>query len=230
MAIAVTRLAGAQRVSATTHAITLPATANAGDLIILAIAVKVGTSQSVSSISGLGATWSKITSGTASGQNSRIELWRGIVVTPGTAVSITLTVALAMTWDAFQITGYDATTPIQANSTDGTASADTVSDTTHLMGSPNPTNAANVVIVGNSLNGTTARTYSNLTAGWTQGMAFGASATLHNGYTAYRTNMPTGASAVQVTSTVAGVNGYAWVVINEAAAAVTRGPQFIMAA
>ncbi len=217
MAIAVTRLAGAQRVGALSHAITLSATANVGDLIVLALALKTGTSNSISTVSGLGATWSKITSGTASGQNSRIELWRGIVVTAGTAITVTPSASLALTWDAFQITGHDPTTPVQANSTDGTASADATSDTTYGLGSPNPTNPANVVIDAASIAATAAITFSALSAGWTQGMAFGGTTTLHPAYSAYRTAMPTGASATQVTGTIAAQNGYAWVVINEAA-------------
>jgi hypothetical protein len=216
VAIAVTRRAGAQRVGALSHAITLAATANVDDLIILALALKTGTSNSITSVSGLGATWSKITSGTATGANSRIELWRGVVVTAGTAITVTPSASLALTWDAFQITGYDPATPIQASSTDGTASADTTSDTTYGLGSPAPTNAANVVIDAASIAATAAISFSSLTAGWTQGMAFGGSSTLHPAYSAYRTNMGTGAAAAQVTGTVAAVNGYAWVVINEA--------------
>jgi hypothetical protein len=106
---------------------------------------------------------------------------------------------------------------VQANSTDGTASADATSDTTYGLGSPNPTSATNVVIDAASIAATAAITFSALSANWTQGMAFGGSATLHPAYSAYRTNMPTGASATQVTGTVAAVNGYAWAVINEAA-------------
>ena len=220
MAIAVTRLAGAQRAAAASHAITLPATANAGDLIILAIALKTGTSNSITSVSGLGATWSVITHGFATGQNSRIELWQGVVVTPGTAITLTPSTTLALTWDAFQITGYDATTPVQAFSTAGSASSDVVTtDTIQNMGSPAPTTATNVAITSASIAATAAGTFSSLTAGWTQGMAFGGSSTLHPAYSAYRVNMPVGAAAVSVTRSVAAQNGYAWVVIAEGAAA-----------
>src|SRR5215203_2843483 len=107
MAVAISRYAGAQRASGTPHAITLPATADLGNLVVLALTTKTGATISISSISGLGATWVKQSHSYVTGSNTRAEIWYGIVVTPGTAITITPSATVALTWDAYCVTGHD---------------------------------------------------------------------------------------------------------------------------
>ncbi len=233
MAITRTARGSGQVVAATPHNITLSSAPPNGDWVVLKIVLKTGATNQVNSISGLGATWTKIVAGWRASTNSRAEIWRGQVVTSGTAVTITPSTSLAMGWEAESYNFSAGTATFTALTGEGVGNADEVSNTTyHLTGitsgsvvqTINPTTATNVVTGVCSIGSTAANSFSSLTAGWTQSVALGGSATLHPFYTYWQQNTPTSAQSVQVTGTATGFLGNAIVQVSETIAAATAPP------
>lgn len=112
-----TRTTGASSATATSHTVTLPATINSGDLLLIAFTCGGGTGTTVTWDNSTAGTWTEIAN------NTQSTIVRGILlskVADGTedsaALSITLSVAAQVAWTIWRITGCQGGVEAIANS------------------------------------------------------------------------------------------------------------------
>lgn len=112
-----TRTTGASSATATSHTVTLPATVNSGDLLLIAFTCGGGTGTTVTWDNSTAGTWTEIANNTQSTNVRGILLSK---VADGTedsaALSITLSVAAQVAWTIWRITGCQGGVEAIANS------------------------------------------------------------------------------------------------------------------
>lgn len=181
MAVTRSNLGSAQRAAATSHAITLLVAPEAGTAVVLMIALKIGATGTINSVSGLGATWTRQRSAYVSGSNCRSEIWTATVVTPDTAITITPSTSLAITWCAQKITPDAGQEPVFTILTGAdTAGGDSLADTIYTLGNGIQREGFDHFQLGMvSVAATASVTYSNIPADWTQIQGYSGSTSLH---------------------------------------------------
>ena len=188
-----------------------------GNLLVAAISGKIGTTQSISTITDSGGnTWTKITDGVISGSNTRQELWYCQSATSITSLTVTYTgTVLASSLTLYDIAGSDVSSPINAYSTAG--SNDTTSDTTFGAGSPQAASGPALLI--GSITSASQSTLSAMRASalWTENWQTG-SGTLQLHASAYRKVADASAYPLSFISSGSSTNSYTWVAIAEATA------------
>jgi hypothetical protein len=122
--ISLVRQATGSSASGTT--LTVPITSTAGDALVAAIAVKAGSSISVSSVTdSTGAAWTKGPAGWLTGSNSRVELWYRTGAGAVSSVTATLSATSSAAADISEWRGVAATGALDAQAAIGNAASTT---------------------------------------------------------------------------------------------------------
>jgi hypothetical protein len=191
-----------------------------GNLLIAYISGKVGTTQSISTLTDDGGnTWTFRRHGVISGSNSRIEEWYCLNAAPITSMTVTYTgTVLACSLALYEISGHDTSSPFVGDSTNG--DNDSTSDTTYNAGSPQASTGP-ALLIGSI----TSAAQGNMTswrasAGWAENWQTG-STTIQAHATAYRRVADTSAYPLAFVGSSASTNGYVWAAIKQASAGGT---------
>jgi hypothetical protein len=151
-----------------------------GNLVIIPVAIRA-SGVTVSSISGLGATWSAALAKVASNSTSSgAEIWAAIVVTAGTTITVNFSGATAAAVQAIEWNGYTVTT-------DGTNAANQGSGTSLAPGSITTANANDLITSTGNVIGITQPTdpgapWNALTAASTSGGSGGSNVSIGGVY------------------------------------------------
>ena len=203
--------AGAQSTASTTLAVTLGTAPLAGDALVATVTTNA-TTRTVSSISGAGGTWSRITAKAASGGNT--ETWAALDVAGGsTTVTITLSSSGAGAAIVTEVGGVAS-----SGATDVSGSASGANTRSLASGTVTTTNATDLLVAVAGYRGTTSIT-TNPASPWTT-IARQTNTTLTNS-TAWQTATTSGSKSASWTLS-ANTSGYDGNIV--ALKASTTGP------
>ena len=189
---------GALSTSGTSFGVPLAATAS-GDTLVAAIAVRAGSSNSVSTlVDSTGTAWSKGAVGYLTGTNSRIELWYRVGAPSVTSITITLAASGIAAADVTEWSGVVSTFPVDGTPLGGSNASATTIATPALT----TTNAADVVI--GAVNYPASATATLNAGGFTALKPFGVSTSVH-GNAAYA--LTTSPGTVQPSWTLSALSG-----------------------
>jgi acid phosphatase type 7 len=193
--IALVRQVAASEASNSTLAVPLTGGTTAGDGFVAAIALKAGSSASVSSVQdSSGATWTRGAAGFLTGTDSRVELWYRLGAPSLSSVTITLSAAKSAAAELSEWSGLAAA--------DKAAGASNASATT--AATPTITTTAPFDLVIGAINYPNSVTSTLSTGGFSPLLDFGYSTTVH-GRAAY--DRTTGTGTYQAAWTLSGVSG-----------------------
>lgn len=219
MALAWTKRAQAQNASANPQNVTsIPAT-TAGALLVAFVALRTGTTNSVTSITdSAGNTWTLQTMGFATGANTKMECWTSVGAASITSLTVNLSASVATSVTLFEVTGASSATPVNVKTTSGSTSGDTTSDTSYTAGTLTPSAGGNYLLL-HGVNWATTSTVATFTppAGYaSEGFQTGTSTRQGHGVISQAVSVASGSYGGVITGDVATTNGYAAIAIADA--------------